>query len=249
MNPLFKIFGITTAFLNFNNNVKKIGWYKANARLMVELSIRVKSGLPNFKKKGGVLVYANHPTGLDPYVLMSQMGREDSYFLSDVYQTLKGEEVGAHILSVYYWNLLDFIWKPFLAWPGFFIMRIIGGTVEKEEAKIRNEKTIKEAVLYLKQGKTVVVFPSGGERGFRPWKAGVGRIIIEANKERVDYSLYQIKIEGLSEARLLLHLISGRWFLKLLPVELLGKPVELGRGIEKLGAYQVAAYLRKIFYE
>ena len=102
MNPIFRIIGIAHIVNNFEKSVKPLGWHKANKQFIAELSIDVHSCI-NYPSKGkGLLIYANHPTGLDPYLISSVLNRDDVFILADVYQTTKGKAIGSHIIPVYY---------------------------------------------------------------------------------------------------------------------------------------------------
>lgn len=245
MNPLHYIFGIGKIVNDLNADSVRYGWFSGNRKFLEKLGIKVRTKLHKFPSKGAVLVYANHPTGLDPYLISSVLGRNDVYFLSDIYQTLKGKEIASHILPIYYWSVFDFIFKPILSWPGFFIMRIRKGLIRKNLARSQNRKSLDNAVKLLSKGNVVLIFPSGGEAFYRPWKSGIGKIIKESIKRGVNFKLYQIKILNLSEWQLLQHFIAGKRYYQREPVNLLGKAKELSPGLTNVDQYKIAQSLKR----
>ena len=107
MNPLFKLFKIEDPFLEFDQNVKKYGFSSGCTTLVRELGLNIKVDLEKFPHHGAVLVYSNHPTGLDPFILGGVLGRDDYIFLGDEYQTKKGKNV-LYITSERFIN--DVVW-------------------------------------------------------------------------------------------------------------------------------------------
>lgn len=210
MNPLFWLFGIVKAFKEFEANILKQGWSRGCNTLIKDLGISVQSNLVELPSKGPLLVYANHPTGLDPYILSGVFKRDDVYYLSDIYQTLKGKNIASHILPVFYTSWSEFLKRPLTSWPGYILMRILTGTTSKREAKIRNQKTIERAVNLLKKGSLILIFPSGGNKGKRSWKPGIGKIIIECRNRGIKAQLFAINIMELDEIKLFRHFLFGR---------------------------------------
>lgn len=129
MNPIYKLLGLQSIISKFNCNVSSLGWYKANKQYIADLEISIQASLPDFPKTGGVIVYANHPTGLDPFVISSVLGRDDVYFLGDVYQAKKGKNIARHIIPVYYTSWLDAFQRSGIGFFGYLWMRIMTGTV------------------------------------------------------------------------------------------------------------------------
>lgn len=246
MNPLFSVFGIRNTIANFDTNVAANGWVKGNRQLLADLNIRYVSDLTQIPK-GGVLVFANHPTGLDPFILSAVGGRENALCLCDVYQTQKGRHIAKHIIPVYFSSLVDFIYKPFTSWPGFFIMRMTVGRVNKSQARAHNDQALAAVVAALKKGKTVYMFPSGGEVPSRPWKSGLGKIIKRAYQDRINFNLYKVHISGLSELGLIWHFITGRRFYSGHPIAVTGRLVHLPNTLDlDISSYDLAQYLKTV---
>jgi 1-acyl-sn-glycerol-3-phosphate acyltransferase len=221
MSFVFRLLGIAGILENFVGNIKKIGWYRANQRYIADLGIKLDTSLRDFPKKGGILVYANHPTGLDPFILSSVLGRDDVYFLSDVYHAKKGEGVQEHMIPVYYSNWRDLWKRSGLAFGGFILMRLTSGFLSADEVRARNRQAIEIAVQKLREGHVVLIFPSGGDNEQFPWKKGIGEIILQMKEVR--FILYECQISHVITFHLLRHFLTGRIFLKRQPIEISGK--------------------------
>lgn len=245
MNPLFKIFGIQETLVQFNHNIKKLGWSRACARLLKELRINTQSNLSDFPKKGGVIIYANHPTGLDPYIISSILPRDDVYILSDIYQAKKGDNVAKHILPIYYANWLEFWRRPLIGWPGYIIMRFITGTVDSQKAYENNKKSLTRVFLLVKKGHVVLIFPSGGESQKRPWKRGLAKLITQLQEEKISYTLYAVLIKRLSEIKMLYHVMGGRKFFLDNPIHLRGSKIGKENLPQTKNFDKLSSYLRR----
>ena len=174
MNIIFRLLDIQKYVGKLAGNIEKVGWYDANLQYITDIGIRVSADLENFPKKGGALVYANHLTGLDPFLLSSILGRDDVYFLSDNYHAGKGNRVQEHMISIYYSSWKELLYRSGLSFFGFIFMRLNTGFTPREEAKKKNIQAVETAVEHLSKGHVVLVFPSGGNKEKSPWKKGIG---------------------------------------------------------------------------
>lgn len=202
-------------YKNYNNNVKKFGITKASKILISNLLLNAIVELKNFPKKGAVLVYSNHPTGLDPFLLASALERDDFLFLGDVYHLSKGKHVAKHVAPTmptqsFIW---EFIKRRPTNWLGFIKMRS-QNKFNYQKAKVINNIAIKKIVNNLKNGHVSLIFPSGGEYEFLPWKKGVYKVFEELKKEKMKFTLYKIEIENFSEFKLILHFLSFKKLFK-----------------------------------
>jgi hypothetical protein len=247
MNFLFKVLGIQEITETFNKNIERMGWHKANKQYIKDLGILQKSSFINFPKKGGVLVYANHITGLDPYLLSSAIDRDDVYFLSDIYQTRKGAAVAAHIIPVYYSTWQDSFRRFGMSFFGFLMMRLLVGTVPKSIARKRNAEAIARAVSYLKKENVVIIFPSGGEKKANRWKKGIGEIVVNCREKNVSLVLYKCFFTQLQESDLVKHFVTGRKYLKRFPVKLSGKRISLNSSVSLIDSVKITSYLQNDF--
>lgn len=207
MNPLFKLLGIEKFFAVFDQNTQKIGWSKACQKLINSLKIDIVSDFKNFSKKESVLIYSNHPTGLDPYLLTAAIGRDDSFFWGDIYQSRKGKNISKHIIKIAPRPLWTIIFRPLSNWLGYIYMRIITPAKSREETRNINRKTINTTVELLKAKHQIIIFPSGGEYEFLPKKKGLSRVINICNQKDIKINIYKIDIKNFGELSLLIHFI------------------------------------------
>lgn len=196
-------------YKGLNSNVKKFGISKASKILIKKLGLLPKVNLRNFPKDGPVLVYSNHPTGLDPFLLAGVLGRGDFLFLGDKYHTLKGNEVANHVAPTmptqrFFW---EFIKRRPTNWLGFVKMRMTD-KFDYKKAKLVNKVAIEKIVNNVIDGHLSLVFPSGGEYEFLPWKKGLNKIIKIINNKKVKFTLYKISIKNFSEFKLILHFLT-----------------------------------------
>ena len=233
MNPLFKLFKIEDPFLEFDQNVKKYGFSSGCTTLVRELGLNIKVDLEKFPHHGAVLVYSNHPTGLDPFILGGVLGRDDYIFLGDEYQTKKGKNVAKHIsptVSTSFWK--DFWRRRPTNWPGYLNMRKTVPVVDKETAKKINNDAIISLTRNLKNRHLSVVFPSGGEYEFLPWKQGLVKVISRAQKEGLEFILYRINFKRFSELKLICHFLFRKKIFSSL--EVTGYPVKTSEQLNVL---------------
>lgn len=231
--------------MDFNSDIKQFGWSEGCRKLIDKLDLEIDLKLKDFPKKGSILVYSNHPTGLDPYVLGYALGRDDYIFLGDIYQANKGNEVSKHIsqtASVSFWRVI-FRRRP-TNWPGYINMRINVPPVSKEKARIINSKAINTLVKNLNERHLSVVFPSGGEYEFLAWKKGLAKVIDVASGKKIGFTLYRVRIKNFSEFKLILHFLSGKRFFSNL--EIIGYPVAFKRNFIKNGEKKLTELLKAL---
>ena len=207
MNPLLKAIGADKAFEDFDDNIADLGWSKACAKLISDLGIGVDNDLSQLSRKGATLVYANHPTGLDPYLLSAVLGRDDSYFWGDIYQVKKGRSVAKHIIPIApkpFWSILR---RPITNWPGYIYMRLVTPSKSKQETKELNKKSMQKTLKLLKDGCQVIIFPSGGEYEFLSPKKGMKMVLDKCIEQKIKMKVYRVEIKNFGELRLLAHFL------------------------------------------
>ncbi len=247
MNPIFRILGIAHIVKNFEKNVNLLGWHKANKQFISELGIGVRSN-SNYPLNGkGLLIYANHPTGLDPYLISSVINRDDVYILADVYQATKGKTIGLHIIPVYYSSWKEVLSRSGIAFFGYIMMRLISGIVTRIEARKRNMEALDTVIRYLREGKCVILFPSGGAKKNFRWRNGIGMIIHKIRKENINCDIYKYLISDLSENLLLWHIVSRRTFLLRRPVRINGVKIS-NKILKKLSPSEITTFLQQDLY-
>lgn len=196
-------------FKDFNKNVGSLGICEASKILVMNLGLKMEVRLKDFPKKGAVLAYSNHPTGIDPFILSSVVGREDFLFLGDVYHLKKGKNISKFVAPVYPTSFSpDLLKRRITNWPGFIYMRMVSPPIDKLIAKKKNKKALDKIIDNIKIGGVSLIFPSGGEYEFLAWKKGIYNIKKILDENKIKYTLYKIRIEKFSEFKLILHLLT-----------------------------------------
>jgi 1-acyl-sn-glycerol-3-phosphate acyltransferase len=194
----------------YNHNIQKIGLSQSSRQYIQDLSINIsKTNMPVIK--GGCLIFGNHPTGLDPYILSSIIERDDVYIVADIYQQRKGNNIGKHIVPIVYARTqknLDN--REFLNKIGFYIMRQFTGYVDKNLVKIQNEQTVKTAGKLIQEGHVVIIFPDGGSNNPEFWYNGIGEVIKTASVKGNPVQLLAANISGISSFKLWRHFLFNR---------------------------------------
>lgn len=204
INPLFKILKVENIYSIFDKKVKIVGWFDGCKWLLKNLQIKYnKIKIP----KNATVVYANHPTGLDPYLLTASLGRDDAYFWGDMYQAKKGKRVSSHIIPIApkpFWTILR---RPITNWPGYIYMRQTTPSLTKEETRKINKTAIQKTVQLLKKGKLVIIFPSGGEYEWLPPAKGLQKILKICEDKKIKVKVIKLKIKNFGELGLLFHFL------------------------------------------
>ena len=247
MNLIFKLLGIEKNIKEFAINIENIGWFQANQKYIEDLRINVENSLKDFPKNGGVLIYSNHPTGLDPFLISSLLGRDDVYFLSDVYHAKKGKSVQDHMIPIHYANWKELQQRSALAFFGFIFMRLSSGFVSRDVSKKKNLQAINTAVKQLANSHVVLIFPSGGSREAIPWKKGIGEICLTSYNNKQNFILYKCEIKGLSDFGLLRHFLSGKNFYKKMIVRVMGEKMDTSFLKKEKDPVRITSYLQKSF--
>ncbi len=217
----------TTA--KYNENIPVKGFTNSTREYLQQLNILTDRDTP-LSITGGALIFGNHPTGLDPFLITSCLNREDIYIVADVYQKNKGNYIGRHIVPIIYArtqrNLNN---RGFLNSIGFYVMRLLTGYEAPEQVKIQNEQTVKQAAQLLIDGHIVIIFPDGGSNNPELWYNGIGDILKKTSVEEKDIKLFATQISGISTSRLIRHFLwNKKIFLKKNPIHItLSEPLTM----------------------
>lgn len=207
MNPLFKLLGVENSFTKFDQKVKTIGWSGGCTWLLNNLGIQYEFKNNNIWSKWPVIIYSNHPTGLDPYLLTSALRRNDCYFWGDIYHLKKGKEIAKHIIPIApkpFWTIVR---RLLTNWPGYIYMRLTTPALSKEKTKEINRKAFEKTIELLKKGNQIIIFPSGGEYEFLSKKNGLTKVISECKRRKIKVNIYEIKIKKFGELSLFFHFV------------------------------------------
>jgi len=213
LKALFKIFPLESMLritASYDSNIQKIGFYKSSKKYIQDLGVTVIEDAKS-EIKGGCLIFGNHPTGLDPYIISSILGRDDIYIVADIYQKRKGENIGKQVIPIVYSrtqkNLAN---REFLNKIGFYVMRQFTGYVDRAVVKKNNEKTIQIAGKLIQDGHVVLIFPDGGSNNPEFWFNGIGEVIKTATSNQKPIQMYAANIKGISTYLLIRHFLFNR---------------------------------------
>jgi 1-acyl-sn-glycerol-3-phosphate acyltransferase len=213
LKSIFKLFpyeSILRLTAHYNKNIPITGFTNGTKKYLSDLNIRVEQK-SEFEFEGPCLIFGNHPTGLDPYIIASCLKRDDVYIVADIYQKQKGNHIGSHIIPIVYSRTrknLDN--RGFLNSIGFYIMRQFTGYENLETVRTSNKETIAEAVRLLLEGHIVIIFPDGGSNNPELWYNGIGEIIKKVSINQQKINLYAAQIIGISSLKLWLHFLGNK---------------------------------------
>ena len=209
MNPFFKIFGINDSFAAFDEKVKTLSWSSGCKWLMSSLKVNYMFEGTKMPKRGPGIIYSNHPTGLDPYLLTAAIGRDDSYFWGDIYQSKKGKNINKFIIPIAPKPIWTIWRRPLTNWPGYIYMRLTTPALSKERTGGVNRKSIEKTIELLKKNNQVIIFPSGGEYEFLEYGNGLSIILEKCRKLEIPVKLTKLRIKNFGELGLFFHFIFG----------------------------------------
>lgn len=194
----------------YNQRIPQLGFTHSTLNYLKDLKINITSS-SNIETDGPCLIFGNHPTGLDPFIIASQLKRNDVYIVADIYQKQKGNFIGNHVIPIVYSktrkNLNN---RGFLNSIGFYVMRQLSGYVDQYSVKNQNKQTIIQAAKRLQQGHVVIIFPDGGSNNPELWYNGIGEIIKKASIQEKRIKFFAAQIEGISTLNLFRHFLFGR---------------------------------------
>lgn len=206
INPLFKLLGITDIYSEFDKTVDKIGWSNGCKWLIKSLGIEYTAENVNNHGKAQIII-ANHPTGVDPYLLTAILGRNDSYFWGDIYQSKKGINISKHIILIAprpFWTILR---RPLTNWPGYIYMRLTSPVLTKEQTKEINKNSMEKTIGLLRKGNQIIIFPSGGEYEFLKPAKGVFYLIKKCQEQKISVKVTKLQITNFGELGLFFHFL------------------------------------------
>ncbi|MDQ3098612.1 MAG: 1-acyl-sn-glycerol-3-phosphate acyltransferase [bacterium] len=213
----------------YDNKIAIKGFSASTREYLSDLNIGINIQTP-LETSGPALIFGNHPTGLDPFIIASCLNREDVYIVADIYQKNKGKNIGKQIIPITYARTKKNLYnRGFLNTIGFYAMRQLTGYSKPDEVRIQNKETIERAAQLLKDGHVVIIFPDGGSNNPELWYNGIGEIITHSSEKRKSIQLYAAQITGISTAKIIRHfLFDRRSYLKNNPLKVtLSQPFTL----------------------
>lgn len=217
--------GLLEHLVLINERAPIIGLSQAAQEFLDNLGIviQVEGEEKEWMRKAGapVLVFANHPTIIEPFVLAALFKREDISFISvKIMEYLLGKNLRRYILPVmpkrYAKERKPVGLKDRLD-IAHVLYRAEGLTIEEIESL--NQKNLWRAAERLVQGGVVVIFPPGGAEINRRWHKGIGEVVVNA---------LRLPAADLSEI-----VLSPFFFSGFSPKDMLSAAKEAGKGRKK----------------
>ncbi len=194
----------------YDKKIEDTGFSESTRNYLKDLNIEINIQNP-IDIIGPALIFGNHPTGLDPFIIAACLNREDVYIVADIYQKNKGKNIGKQIIPITYSRTKKNLYnRGFLNTIGFYVMRQLTGYAKPEDVRVQNKHTIEKAAQLLKEGHVVIIFPDGGSNNPELWYNGIGEIITHSSFERRNIQLYAAQITGITTAKILRHFLFDR---------------------------------------
>ena len=124
-------------------------------------------------------------------------------------------------------------------------MRFNTGYINREKSIELNKISMHKAKELLGKGHIVLIFPSAGDRPGRPWKKGIGNLILYSWEKGINFNLVKVKIIGLNELNLLWHFLSGKKFFRKVRIYVNFELVKAKAGLRDKNAFDLAQTLRR----
>lgn len=253
IDRLFPVSLVLRSTVELDKDIFKKGFYKACKLWFKKLKInyQVLWQKKRFDKKNVCLIFANHPSGLDPYLIAAAL-KIDLVFIGDVYQAGKGKNLAKQIIKVEFlssdktWQKRNFCDK----WFGWVWMRLLTGYKKFSSKKIK-QGAVNKALNFLHKGRSVLIFPDGGANNFKYWQSGIAIILQKylSNPEKVkNLQLVMAKITGISFVKLARHfMFDQKKLLADQPVKIFFKKVDLGVFKSHKDSLELLTKLKKIY--
>lgn len=128
-----------------------------------------------FATRGPQLIVANHPSFLDPFVLLAHIPRDDVHIVTITLNRELGPQFEERLLPIYLSNMPA---DHMINWLRIRYWTFLEGNLSRQEATWRNRDTIRRAAELVSQRKTVIIFPSGIHIIRKQlWSPGIGFLI------------------------------------------------------------------------
>lgn len=199
----------------YRKNAHSSGIRQAASKLLANLGVSQITTLGNIPTHGPVVIIANHVSVLDSMLLLSQIERDDFYFVALSTYDVYGSETAAKLLPIYRKRQLNH--KIFEFPLSLHIQGKLPEQLSNEEIRKRNQQTIAQAATYVNEGKAVSIFPTGSvgktnHTGF--WKIGVGCLVKEISNSNTKVVFVHIAGTKKSDLLAFLHPVLARFFFK-----------------------------------
>lgn len=232
----------------FHNSLKDSHLSHAAKVFLKKLGITVivKGKIPI---TGPVLLISNHPGGLDSFVVLSSISREDYYPILIASHQKFGKVISEKMLPIYRKQTIrDLLLKLFA--PDF-LTHVMNNN---DEIRRKNRESIAKAAELLSNGHAVAIYPNG-TGGKRPkkgtWKTGVGFLAKQITNSNTQIIFACIDNTGMKDFFRYLNPSLRKLFLRDKEVTVtFSKPYLLSKLVNtKLDGKEIAFQLEKVFIQ
>ncbi len=175
-----------------NQDILHYGLTQANRKLLEKINITydIKTGTKDLLHQPGyanLIVGVNHDCFVDHNIIWSATETDDLKAMGGQIYTDLGKGYAQHILPILprldaidypkrknYFNPFD-IFHNYYAFKKFTL----------KDISEMNEKSFNSAIDWIKQGKTIFIYPAGGDKPTIPWRKGVGELLLKLKQAKL----------------------------------------------------------------
>lgn len=174
----------------FDKEISEKGISQASFNFLASLKVKIEPiGFKKLKDEEGYLIFGNHPTFLDPFLVFATLGWDKIKFFAGEGVLKIGPNFSKHIFPIK--NLQTVVGKRrkqhvWDDWLFKYFLVSLDNYYERDQAVIFNQKQIDRAADFLGSGGKLFIFPCGMSLSMaeKKWRKGIGFLLAKALKER-----------------------------------------------------------------
>jgi len=154
------------------------GLVAGSKKLFHILCIPPVSAKGSCPQKGPTLIIANHNGVFDTHLLLQTIKRTDYKFVALAIYKIFGKSVTTRLFPIY--RHIPWLHRLYEFPLQYEIIGTFPTIYSHEEARVKNRKTIKQAVQWVSDGGALSLFPTGSVGTVtdgHKWKPGVGHLV------------------------------------------------------------------------
>lgn len=209
----------------------------------------------NRSNKGILYLGLNHDSFIEPALIAAVAGRKDTYLVALKTYQLVGKKVAEYIIPVLpkryasdhqrrYKNHFFRSIQPKNVPGSFYLLE----NLTCRQVESINNGSLEKAVGLLSEGHKVIMFPAGGAKADSSWRKGIGEIISQLKKRKINNVLIVPVITlGLSKAKVLRQMKNHQTSKqKTLEVKMkIGRPIDVKNVFARTDPLETADLIRK----
>lgn len=172
----------------FDKWIKIYGLEPASSKFLSSLKIKVERvGFKRLNNKNAYLIFGNHPTLIDPLVVLSVIKQDNTQIVAGDNVTKIGPNFSKYIFPIKNLQIIDN--KPrkviLLDWLYPIFFKSIAEYHKREDALTYNRNQTNKAADFLARGGKLLIFPGGQEKISKETMAnGIGFILSRTIKKQ-----------------------------------------------------------------